>query len=255
MVNAEGVCQAPQYRFAAGEYLEFKLNYGWFTIGKGYYQLEKEEVNYQGQQCYQVKVGGGSSGFLNVFTKVEDEWGATLRKDDLRPVFTYRDIHEGRYQLEEQIYIDQDSGSIRVEQYKAHRGQPRRPTKHYEFDPSQGVFDMLGGMLQVRNLDLSQFSSGDTIRVRAFFEDTFYDFKILYTGKEKLKTKVGKLQAHRLVPLMPQNSVFDGKRSLTAWFSDDLNQLPLKVTADMFIGKASCEIVSFKNVKYGGNSD
>ncbi len=243
------------YPFEQGEYLEYKLNYGWFSIGKASFRLDEVRDSMNCNSCLAIKVEGGSSGFLNVFTTVEDEWGALVRKDDLQPVYTYRDIKEGKYRLEEDIHFDYEEGTITVEQYKAHKSVPQRPTRYFEFDTEKGVYDMLGGMMKIRALDLNQFEAGDTIALDAFFEDTFYDFKVAYMGKERVKTKVGKIVSHKLLPIMPENSVFDGKNSLTFWVSADLNQLPVKVTADMFIGKASCEIVGYRNLKYGGDSD
>jgi len=244
------------YPFQNGELLEYKLNYGWFAIGKASFKIESDAFVYDDEDCFNIQIQGGSSGFLNVFTKVNDKWGAYLKKKDLKPLYTYRDIEEGRYRLEEEVFIDHLNGSIRVEQFKAHRDIPRRPSKYYEFSPEEvDLYDMISGLMKVRNMPLSQFSEGDTIFVDGFFEDTFYNFSIYYAGKNKVKTKVGKFIAHKLIPVMPQNSTFDGKNSLELYFSDDLNQIPVKVTANMFIGKASCEIVSYQNLKYGSNSN
>jgi hypothetical protein len=48
---------------------------------------------------------------------------------------------------------------------------------------------------------------------------------------------------------MPENSLFKGKDSITAWFSDDKNRIPIKVSADMFIGSAGVELTSYKGLK------
>lgn len=242
------------YPFQPGEEIRYKLNFGWFTIGKARASLDLNLQEYQGISCFKMLLVGGSSGMLNAFTTIKDEWGTYIKEDDLTPLFAYRNIQEGKYELQEQVYIDQDSGKIRVETYKPSRKKKRRPTKNYKYDTKSKVYDMLSGLLTVRTLDFNHMKAGDTVSLEAFFEDTFYDFKIAYVGKEELKTKVGKLKAHKVIPLMPENSVFNGKQSLVAWFSDDQNQIPLKVSANMFIGKASCEIVSYQNLKYGVDS-
>ena len=84
----------------------------------------------------------------------------------------------------------------------------------------------------------------------AFFEDTFYNFQIVYKGEEELKTEFGRLNALKLIPLMPENSVFDGKHALEVWFTADRNKLPLKIAAKMLFGKASAELISYQNIKY-----
>jgi len=235
------------YAFSDGELIEYKLNFGWFSIGKGSFELGSKEGLYKGDECYEVRIKGGSSGFLNVFTKVNDEWGAYVRTTDLLPNFTYRKIEEGRYRHDEKVHFDRDQNSIKVETFKAHRDSVPRAPKFYEMEDDQ-VFDMISGLLKVRTLDLSEYQAGDTIMVKGFFEDTFYDFQIAYVGRDRVKTKLGKLETHKLLPIMPDNSTFDGKNSLMIWLSADENQIPVKVTANMFIGKASCEVVSYKKL-------
>jgi len=237
------------YPFDRGELLEYRLHYGWFTIGKATVKMDEDVHLRDGKRCFELRINGGTAGLLNIFASVDDEWGAVIAEKDLTPVYTYRNIQEGRYELEEQVYISPDSGRIRVDSYKIHKD--RRSTNYYDFDPEREMYDMLSGILVMRNLDFGQYEKGDTIRLETFFEDTFYNFKILYRGVEMVKTGVGKLRAHKVVPVMPDNSVFDGENSVTAWFSADNNRLPLKMTADMFIGSASCEITNYKNIKYG----
>ena len=237
--------------FIPGEHLEYKLSYGWFSIGKASFLLEESIQKYEDEECYKVQVKGGSSGFLNAFASVDDEWGAYLKTSDLTPMMTYRNIKEGRYRLNEKVIINPDSGKIVVESVKLHKEVPIQPTRYYDYEPSRKVYDMLGGLLKVRNHDFERLSVNDTISVDAFFEDTFYDFKIVYEGKEKVKVKAGRYDAYKLLPIMPENSAFDGKKSIRCWLSADENRLPLKVTANMFIGKASCELTAFENVKSG----
>jgi Protein of unknown function (DUF3108) len=107
----------------------------------------------------------------------------------------------------------------------------------------------VAGFLWLRTLDLSKTKIGDTITVKGFFEDEFYKFKILYNGKRVVKTKVGKINALEFVPVMPKNKIFDGENSITAWFSDDKNRIPIKINANMFIGSAGVELTEYAGLK------
>ncbi|MFN9501465.1 MAG: DUF3108 domain-containing protein [Chryseotalea sp.] len=44
--------------------------------------------------------------------------------------------------------------------------------------------------------------------------------------------------------------MFDGENSITAWFSDDKNRIPLKIDAAMFIGSAGVELTDYGNLKH-----
>jgi hypothetical protein len=48
---------------------------------------------------------------------------------------------------------------------------------------------------------------------------------------------------------MPQNKVFDGENSITAYFSDDKNRIPVKIDAEMFIGSAGVELTSYEGLR------
>ena len=101
----------------------------------------------------------------------------------------------------------------------------------------------------MRTIDFTKMSEGDIFTVKGFFEDTFYELDVKYMGKDVIKTKAGKFNALKLIPIMPNNELFDGEDSIAAWISDDENKIPLKVEAKMFIGNTGIELSGYKNVK------
>ena len=122
------------YPFDRGEVLEYRLYYGWFSIGKASVAIDNDLEWREGKRCYELKVNGGTAGLLNIFASVDDEWGAVISEEDLTPVYTYRNIQEGKFELEEKVYISDDSGKMRVESYKPRKD--RRSTNHFDFDPN-----------------------------------------------------------------------------------------------------------------------
>ena len=89
--------------------------------------------------------------------------------------------------------------------------------------------------------------------MHAFFDKDFYNFSVRYMGKERVKTDAGRFNAIKIVPIMPKNRLFKGEESIKAWLSDDLNKIPLKVEAEMFVGSVILELTSFKNLKNNSN--
>ena len=108
---------------------------------------------------------------------------------------------------------------------------------------------MVAGFLYLRNMDLSKTKIGDTLSLKGFFQDEFYNFRIIYAGKETIRVKAGKIGALVFKPVMPKNKVFDGENSVTAWFSDDKNRIPIKINAEMFIGSAGVELTEYSGLK------
>jgi hypothetical protein len=89
----------------------------------------------------------------------------------------------------------------------------------------------------------------DTIKINAFFEDKLYDFKIKYVGKTKIDTKFGDIQVIKLVPIMPDNQLFNGENSISVFLSDDKNKIPVRMQAEMFVGSVKVDLVKYSGLK------
>ncbi|MFY0605258.1 MAG: DUF3108 domain-containing protein [Cyclobacteriaceae bacterium] len=236
------------YRFQKGEQLEFKLNYGWFTVGKASLVIDDDYQLYDNKDCFKVDIKGETAGLLGVFTNVDDRWGGYVTKDDLIPLHAYRNIQEGKYVREERTYFKHDSGKVEVNRYDP-RKKERKPTR--VFDIPKGVNDLMSSYMYLRNLDFSPYQKGDTISVQTFYEDVLYDFKLVFDGKEMLDSEVGELSAYKLYFLIPVSDIFPDQNGVIAWVSADSSHLPLRIQAQMFFGTAYCDLTSYRNIKYG----
>lgn len=236
-----------------GEQLEFKLSYGWFTIGRASMKTAPYYEKRDGFDCYKVDITGKTAGLAGVFSKVNDKWGAIVRKDNFLPYYSYRNIEEGNYRKNEKVYFEYRTKRIRIEDFDVKANKPR-PTTYLNIK-KDCVFDMIGGLMYARSIDYGRMHRGDTIQINAYFDKKFYDFKVIYQGIEKANTKIGKIYCYKLSPIMPHNKLFRGDNPVIFWLSADANRLPLRVEAKMFFGTAYCELTSYKNVKNGVNSN
>jgi len=232
--------------FRKGELLEYKMSYGIFTVGKGVTQIDKQYYKINNRDCFKVDVFGKTVGMVDWVADVDDQWGAYIDTSALVPHVSYRKIREGKYKKDEVINFDHVKGKIEAKVFN-HKTNKFKPSLYFEA-PAQ-VRDLISGFMYLRTQDLSKIKVGDTVVISGFFEDTFYKLNIVYKGKEVIRTKAGKFHTLVFKPLMPENSLFKGKDSITAWFSDDKNRMPLKVSANMFIGSAGVELTSYSGVK------
>ena len=236
------------YRFNRGEELTFKLSYGWFTVGKAQIHINPQLQVYNSKNCLKVEITGQTSGLVGFFTSVNDRWGAYVENNTLQPQHAYRDIQEGKFERTERAYFDYDANKVSVDRYNPVKDY-RRPTKIY--DLKAGTNDLISSYLTLRNVDFTRFKKGDSLFIDTYYEDEFYHFLLLYDGKEELSTPIGKKSAHKVYLIMEENEVFTKKGGIIAWISNDLNQLPLRIQAEMFFGSGYCDLVSYKNIKYG----
>lgn len=239
------------YHFKKGEQLEFDLSYGWFTVGKATMNIDNQYHFYGNRQCYKVDAKGRTAGLLGVFTHVDDKWGAYITKDELKPLHAYRDIAEGKFKRIEKTYFDHENKKVEVMRYNPTKDEK---TSSNVFDIPENVYDLMSSYLHLRNIDYSGYKVGDTIRINTFYEEELYNFKLLYGGVELIDTELGELRAHKTHLLMKPNKVFPNEKGIVAWISADANHLPLKIEAEMFFGKAYCELTSYRNIKYGPDS-
>lgn len=228
-----------------GEQLEFKLSYGWFTVGRAIWSTDKNFQTMSGEKCYKFKVTAKSAGFLGSFAQVDDEWGEYMRPDFM-PMMAYRDLEEGKYILDEKSYFDYSSKKIKTEVIRKGNKKPDAI-----FDMDKDRLAMLGGFMRMRCIDYAKYKPGDHIKIEAFFEGEPYELEVIYRGREELKSKVGRIQSYKLTPLLPENRLFPGKEPITVWISADKNRLPLRADAEMYFGTAYVELTGYKNVKFG----
>lgn len=232
--------------FARGEVLNFKMTYGIFTVGKGSASINPNFFKLNNRNCYKVEVSAKTVGLVNWVTDVENHYGAYIDTSAIVPHMFYRRQREGSYKKDEQTFFDHPNKKIKVRTMDNKTGKFKEPVV-YEATPH--VRDMISGFLYLRIMDFSDLKVQDTVTVTGFFEDEFYKLKIIYKGKKTIRTKVGKVRTIVFKPIMPKNSLFDGENSITAYFSDDKNRIPIKIDAEMFIGSAGVELTDYKGLR------
>ena len=232
--------------FTKGEVLHFKMTYGIFTVGRGSANIHPNYFKLNGRDCFKVDVFGKTVGLVDWVADVDDQWGAYVDTAALVPHMFYRKIREGNYKKDEQTYFDHPNKKISVKATDRKTGKYKDP-KFYEAPPQ--VRDMISGFLLLRTMDLSRIKINDTLLIAGFFEDEFYKLRIVYKGKEVIRTKIGKIHTIVFKPVMPKNQLFDGENSITAYFSDDKNRIPVKIDAEMFIGSAGVELTDYKGMR------
>jgi hypothetical protein len=231
---------------STGERLDYRMYMGFFTVAKGSTMVDKDFHKRNDRSCFKVDAFMETLGIATWISKVNDNWGAYVDASDIVTHESYRKLKEGKYRLDELIKYDhsQDKAFVQVaDKATGKYGEAK------EYKTPDNVRDIVAGFMYLRVIDFSKYKVKDTLNVSGFFEDKAYQFKILYYGTEVVKTDLGKIPCHKLVPIMPDNQLFRGENSVTAWISADGNQIPVKVEAKMFIGHAGTELVSFRGLK------
>jgi hypothetical protein len=238
--------------FEGGEEIQYKIYYSFITVGRGQIKVHKNPYKINNRAAYKVDVRAKTTGMVDWVAKIDDHWGGYIDTASLVPHHAYRFIKEGKYRKNEIVKYDHNSQMLEIKSMGRNDDDFGEPM-YYEFPPQ--IRDLISGFAYFRAVDFDTLMPKDTIKIPAFFEDTFYNLEIVYLGDETLDLEIGKVRAHKVSPVMPETKIFDGENSILGWFSADKNKIPLKINAELYVGSGGLEITSFRNIKYPINFD
>lgn len=228
--------------FGKGEKMTFRLHYSIFNAGDATFEVSPDLYKVNSRPCYKITVFGRSTGAFDMMMRIRDTWGTYMDTSALITQRSYRDIEENTFRLKEYINFFPLEGKAKVERH--YKGE-----FHEEYQVPTNIQDIVSGFYFLRTINYKELKKGDIIKVDAFFETELYDFQVRYEGTESIKTKFGKIEAIRLVPILPNNDLFDGGNAIACWLSNDENKMPLKVKAKMIVGAVEIDLDSYSGLK------
>ncbi len=230
-----------QQAFKDGEWFKFRIHYGIFNAS--YATLEVDEASLDNKPVYHIKGRGKSTGLLSLFFKVDDDYQTYIDKKTGKPYKFIRKINEGGYTKDLEIDFDHEDNKAHVLNKKNNQLQ--------SFSVPNNVHDMLSAFYYIRNqIDTDGLKPGKEIRLNMFIDDENLDFKLVFLGREVIKTKFGKVATLKFRPYVLAGRVFKEKESLTFWVSDDKNKIPVKIEADLAVGSLDADLDAYKGLKH-----
>src|SRR5690606_12849894 len=229
-----------QQAFDKGEWFKFRVHYG--PLNAGYATLEVKDSNLNNNNAYHVIGKGWSTGMLNAVFKVRDNYETIFNKKSGLPYRFIRQIDEGGHTRDIQIDFNHD-------QKKAFVLDKKRKTNN-TFSIANDVHDMLSAFYFLRNdLNDAALSPGQEFNLNMFYGDESHDFKLKFLGREVINTKFGKIATLKFRPYVLADRAFEEKESLTFGVSDDLNKMPVKISASLKVGSLNASLEEFKGLK------
>ncbi len=226
--------------FDVGEWFKFRIHYGVVTAGYATLEVTQDQAN---DNAYHIKGFGETTGFSRIFFKVEDYYETKIDKTTALPYQFIRKIDEGGHTKNKIVDFDQTARIAYV--------HDKKRNKEHEIKTPGDVQDMVSAFYYLRNaVDTSNLKKGDETEVTMFFDEKNYPFKLRYLGKERIRTKFGKVDALMFRPLVLAGRVFKEQESLTVWVSDDDNKIPLRIKASLAVGSIKADLDAYKGLKH-----
>ncbi|HBQ82187.1 MAG: hypothetical protein A2X03_04390 [Bacteroidetes bacterium GWA2_40_15] len=240
MTFCSGWCQTVSYM--PGESVNYSVHYG--PINAGIASLEIKQATYKGMQVWHTKLFGKTTGMADALFKVVDIYESYIDPETELPVFTIRNIREGRYRKYNEVIFDHktraDSAILTSDLTGVHIVQ-------------KGMHDILSCFYHFRDNimpDKKELIEGEIITINTWFTDELYPVRLKYVKKEEVKTKLGKIMCYKFNPVTETGRLFKTDEDVSFWFSADKNYLPVKIRFDIFVGAFTVEMTNYEGLAY-----
>ena len=237
--SAEGLRKVNNSAFKRGEVLKYRIFYDswlttYLTAGFGTLSVLPDVRKFHNRDTYHLEVLGKSVGIFNWFFKVNDRYESYIDEDALIPWFFMRRTRQGGYTRDDDINFDQFN-------HLAISSRMKR-----EIPPN--IQDVISSFYMMRNLDYNNATINQEFRVEFMLDDSLYISRIIYCGKETVRTKAGKFKCLKFKPKVVRGEMFDEEYPMTLWVSDDKNHIPVLLRSEVIIGSVKVELIEFKGL-------
>jgi hypothetical protein len=220
--------------FGPSEVLEYRVHYGFMDAGTARLEVDPIVKNLGGRTCYRVLGTGRSVGAFDWFFKVRDHYESYIDAEAMVPWLFIRKIEEGSYKKNQNVSFNH---------FKSTATSEKKTIK----TPGQ-VQDLISAFYYARTLDFEHAAVGDTFLINCYLDDETFPMVIKYTGKEKIKTKLGTFRCIVFKPYLLEGRVFKEKEGMTVWVTDDKNKIPVRAQAEILVGSVKMDITSYKGL-------
>lgn len=239
LILVSSTCVFGQQSFKEGEWLRYRMSYSkFFKAGEATLEIKKDANNNAGLH---VIGKGRTTGLVSLFFRVRDNYETFIDKSTLLPYRFIRKINEGGYTKNTEIFFNQKQHIADV--------NDKKNNVRKNISTFGSVQDMLSTLYFLRDKNLSHLVKGDEISVSIFFDQETYPFKLRFLGRERVKTKFGKVNALKFMPMVQKGRVFKAQESVTVWVSDDENKIPLIIKASLSVGSLRADLNGYKGLK------
>jgi hypothetical protein len=229
----------PNKAFVRGEKLTFRVAFnsaltGSITGGKATLEITEDVKLIENRNTYHVVGIGKTTGLIEMIYKVNDRFESYFDQDALIARQFIRRTRENTYKKDDLVIFRQrDKLAVSL-------------TKIVKVPAN--VQDVISAFYYARTLDISDLKPGETFEIPFFLDDSVYHSRVIYKGRETVKTKLGKFRCVAFQPMVATGYAFDDPYPITIWITDDANRLPVLIDSEQSVGRARVELISYSGL-------
>ena len=148
--------------FKEGEWLQFRVHYGFFNASEIELELKKKKID--NTPVFHAKGYGRSTGLLRFFFKVEDYYESYFKESNGLPMWFIRDIYEGGYTKNLEMFFNHDLKTVKLNDKKNKR--------ILNFDINSNAQDLISVFYYIRNFyNTDRLEIKEEISLNMFFDE------------------------------------------------------------------------------------
>jgi len=226
--------------FKVGEKLVYSIHYGIVKGGKAV--LEVKEGTYNDKKVNHLYLNGRTVGLPDKLYSVNDTYESFTDPETDLPYMAIRDIKEGRYTKYTEQTFDHWTRTDSTIVYSTDTGENLAP---------KDCNDILSAFYYLRNHHFHKpLKKGDIVVVETYFSDELYTLRARFMGYETIKTRLGRVNCMKFIPVVITGRVFKNEDDMIIWFSNDRNFVPIRIRFNIFLGAVYCDLDEYKGLKH-----
>lgn len=231
-------CGARNTAFKDGESITMRVYYStlgiYISAGEATFNTTIERYN--GRTTYHCVGDGKTYSFFDKFFKVRDRYETYIDTATMLPIKFLRNVEEGKTKIYNNVTFNHAAGTA--------------VSTNGVYKVSPCIQDVISSIYYARNIDFNKYKPGSKIPYDMFLDDEIYHLSLSYIGKEVVKTRYGKFNAIKFVPLLIKGTIFQGGEKMNVWVSDDPNHVVLRVESPISVGSVKIDMMGYKNLRY-----
>jgi len=230
---AQGYKKVENIAFNNGEKLTFRVSFnslltGNLKAGKVTLVVNPDDVLINNRNALHVIARGWTTGIVEFFYKIDDSFESYIDQESIVPLRFIRRTRENKYKKDDTVNFNHKE---LIAESKTSRKKITNNTQ-----------DILSAFYYARTLNVSNLNAGNYFQIPFFLDDSLYISKIVFGGKEQIKTKMGVFNCLKFKPMVVKGKVFDESYPITMWVTDDVNRIPILIESKLSVGQARIEL-------------
>ncbi|MDG1098167.1 MAG: DUF3108 domain-containing protein [Bacteroidia bacterium] len=221
--------------FKEGEKLTFRVHYGFINAAKVTMNVDGSKSTVNKRKVYKTTVDGRTFKSFDWAFKVRDKFESWVDARSLAPLRYAKSVREDDY-------TDKDYAIF------MHGNKKLKNTEGILNIPSY-TQDIASALYYARNLDLQHAKKGDSYPINIYLDNTIYKLSFKVTGKEIIRSDIGKVRCIKLQPKLVVDRVFKGDDDMTIWVTDDANKIPIRIKSALKVGSIKVDLTKYSGLK------